>query len=134
MPRTAGKPNPVFDGLKEASEHLTNAKEQLEKKPNDAALKKSLDVAQKKYDDANAAAKRHRFLNTTVKRAENAIKALTFLGRSFDKRTYTYSVEEAKQVLDTLNAQVKKTVSSVENAMSGTSESKAAPGKLFDFK
>lgn len=134
MPRTAGKPNPIFDDLKAKSDHLATAKAALEKSPNDAKLKKNVETAQADFSKANDTAKRHRFLNTTVKRAENAIKALTFLGRSFDKRTYTYSVEEAKQVLDTLNAQVKKTVSSVENAMAGTSESKAAPGKLFDFK
>ena len=133
MPRTKGTPNPVFAKLETTADTLAKAREALEKKPNDPAAKKAVETAAAAHATVNTEVKRHRFLNTTVKRAENVVKTLGFLGKSFDRKQYEYTPDEAKEILATLTAELAYLTSNVETAMTGKSETKGAH-RTFSFQ
>lgn len=119
----------AFDDAKKAFDHAT---EQLSKNEN-ATTKKAHEGAQKRYDDAKNAVKRERFVNVTGGRAAKTLATIENLAKGFSPATYSYSKDEAGEVVDAIMTAAKNLQDRVSTILAGKTETKAEK-KAFSFQ
>lgn len=134
MARTkgTGEKSPVVKAFDAAKKAHDTAVENHTKQAT-ATNKTAMEGAAKKLVDAKEAVKRERFLRVTVTRAEKAADAIENVGKAFAPVSYSYTKEEAGEVVDVLMARAKALQNTVATILAGTKETKEEKGSLFSF-